>query len=105
MLTILKRCTEENLEFPEEVREAAADAFARLVEGHKLSLPLSRPMPAVGPGCHELRLRHRSGAYRIIYRLAGGGEIEVVHAFKKKTQATPSRNMDVARKRLKGGRA
>ena len=34
-----------------------------------LSMPLSRPMPSIGPGTHELRLRERSGAYRVVYVL------------------------------------
>lgn len=105
MLNILKRCREEILEFPEEVRAMAVDALARLQEGHMLSMPLSKPMPAIGRGCHELRFRHRSGAYRIIYCLAGSGEIDIVHAFKKKTRKTPLQSIDVARRRLKGGRS
>lgn len=105
MIRIFKRCHEEILGFPEEVREAAADAFARLQEGQRLSMPLSRPMPSIGRGCHELRLRHRFGIYRIIYCLAGSGTIDVVHAFKKTSQDTPLRNRDLAQRRLKGGRS
>ena len=35
--------------------------------GIKLSMPLSRPMPSVGKGVHELRLKDASGVYRLIY--------------------------------------
>lgn len=101
MLDILRQCRKEILEFPEEVREELADAIARLEEGHMLAMPLSRPMPGIGRGSHELRFRHRSGVYRIFYVLAGGGTIYLVHAFKKKANATPQQNIELAIKRLK----
>ncbi len=48
-----------------------------------------------------LRLRDRSGHYRVIYALIRRGTIHVLHAFKKTTQTTPQRHIDLARKRLK----
>ena len=39
--------------------------------------------------------------YRIVYALFHSGTIYVVHAFKKTTQQTPLRHMELARKRLK----
>jgi phage-related protein len=78
-----------------------ADAIARLEEGHMLSMPLSRPMPSIGKGVHELRFKDRSGIYRVIYFLAGKGMIHLLHAFSKKTQQTPPQNIELAKKRLK----
>lgn len=98
---LLRQCQKEVLEFPEEVRGELADIMARLEEGHKLSMPLSRPMSDVGQGCHELRFRHRTGIYRIFYVLAGGGRIYLLHAFKKKTKTTPRKNIELAIQRLK----
>jgi len=100
MLCILDRCRREMLEFPEEIRIDLADAFARLQEGHMLSMPLSRPMPSIGRGVHELRIRDRSGIYRTVYYLAGAGMIYVLHAFKKKTRETSWQNLEIAKKRL-----
>jgi len=100
MIRILERCRRELLEFPEEVRADMADALARLQEGHLLSMPLSRPMPSIGRGVHELRFRDRSGVFRVVYYLAGGGMIHVLHAFKKKTRETPWQNLQIAKKRL-----
>jgi phage-related protein len=88
-------------EFPEEVRGDLADALSRLNEGHKLSMPLSRPMPSIGKGVHELRFRDRAGIYRVIYVFVGGGSIYLIHAFMKKTAQTPTQNIDLAKKRLK----
>jgi phage-related protein len=69
--------------------------------GQLLAMPLSRPMPIVGNGVHELRLKDRSGAYRVFYVLPGAGVVYVLHALQKKTQTTPKSALDVVRKRLK----
>jgi len=58
-------------------------------------------MPSIGAGVHELRLQDRSGAYRTICALIRGGAVYVVHAFKKTTQATAKRNIELACQRLK----
>lgn len=89
------------MSFSEGVRGDLADALARLDEGHTLSMPLSRPMPIIGKGVHELRFRDRAGIYRVIYVLVGGGTIYLLHAFMKKDKKTPKPNIDLAKKRLK----
>ncbi len=101
MIVILKPCRKEIEAFPEEIRGDLADALARLDAGLMLSLPLSRPIPAIGRGVHELRLRNRSGAYRVVYTLGTRGAVYVLHAFKKTTQETSPRNLELARTRLK----
>ncbi len=98
---ILKQCQKEILDWPDEVREDLADAIARLERGHVLSMPLSRPMPSIAKGVHELRLKDRSGVYRVIYFLAGASEIWLLHAFKKTTQATSLQDIAIAKDRLK----
>ena len=64
-------------------------------------MPLSRPMASIGRGVHELRLKDRSGQYRVVYALVLRGSVHVLHAFKKTTQATPQRNIAVAKRRLR----
>ena len=49
---------------------------------------------------HELRLKDRSGQYRVIYALVLRGSIHVLHAFKKTTRATAQRSIAVAERRL-----
>jgi phage-related protein len=98
---ILKQCQKEILDWPDEVREDLADAIARLERGHVLSMPLSRPMPSIGKGVHELRLKDRSGVYRVIYFLAGASQIWLLHAFKKTTQTTSKQDIEIAKDRLK----
>ncbi len=101
MIHVLKVCGKEIFEFPLEIREDLADAVARLEHGLKLSMPLSRPMPSIGQGVHEIRLRDRSGVYRVIYVFLKNGDIYLIHAFMKKNQATPKQNIDLTKKRLK----
>jgi len=50
---------------------------------------------------HELRLKDRSGVSRVIYALITRGAVLVIHAFKKTTQQTSARNLELARTRLK----
>ena len=86
---------------PDEVRGDLADALAKLDAGLTLAMPLSWPMPSIGHGVHELRLKDRSGQYRVIYALVVRGNVHVLHAFKKTSRATPRRNLELAQKRLK----
>jgi len=57
------------------------------------------PLPSIGRGVHELRLRDRSGGYRIVHVTARSGEIVVVLAFEKTTFKTPERMIKLARSR------
>ena len=102
MISIIKQCHKELKDFPEAVKEDLADALALLDEGVNLSMPLSRPMPSIGSGVHELRLKDRSGIYRIVYFIRKQADIYLIHAFQKKSQKTPKENIELAKQRLKG---
>jgi len=97
VIIIVPACRRELDAFPMDVRSDLADALARLDAGLMLAMPLSRAMPSIGRAVHELRLRDRSGHYRVIYALIR----HVLYAFKKTTQTTPRHHIDLARKRLK----
>src|SRR3954470_14919844 len=45
-----------------------------------------KPMPSIGPGVREIRIRQTSGAYRIIYLTTIGDVVHVLHAFQKHRQ-------------------
>jgi phage-related protein len=77
--------------------------YARLIEllvehGPSLRLPHSR---AFGDGLFELRPRGRSGIGRAFYCFMLGRRVVVLHAFVKKSQGTPDRELRLARKRRK----
>jgi phage-related protein len=63
-----------------------------------LRLPHSR---AFGDGLFELRPRGRSGIGRAFYCFMLARRVVVLHAFIKKSQETPDRELKLARKRLK----
>src|SRR5712692_8300604 len=50
-------------------RIEAGVLLRRLQRGENLSLPHSRPMPAIGPRCHELRVQDHDKTWRIVYRI------------------------------------
>jgi phage-related protein len=87
--------------FPEEVRRELGKLIFDLQKGEVLTMPVSRPMPSVAPGISELRIRDRSGIYRTFYYMQSTAGILVLHAFVKKTQSSPNRELALARKRLK----
>ena len=68
--------------------------------GEKLGMPHSRPMPSIGPNCHELRVRDARHNWRIIYRI-GALEIDVVDVFAKTTEETPASVIEGCKNRLK----
>ena len=87
--------------FPEEVRREFGKAILDLQKGQKISMPLSRPMPAVAHGVEELRVKDRSGAYRAFYFAKLADAVLIFHAFEKKTAKTPPHEIELARKRLR----
>ena len=88
-------------DFPEVIRREVGKAIFDLQRGEKLTMPLSRPMPDVGRKVHEIRVKDRSGAYRIFYLTVAEDGVYIFHAFKKTTQATPKYEIDLGKKRLK----
>ena len=87
--------------FPDDVRREVGKAIFDLQKGAKLSMPLSRPMPSVAAGVEELRMKDRSGAYRVFYFIKLETAVLIFHAFQKKTPKTPPHEIKLARARLK----
>ena len=80
-------------------RLEAGVALRRLQRGEGLSLPLSRPMPAIGRRCAELRIDDEDQTWRIVYRVDADAVL-VAEVFSKKTQATPKAVIDICRRRF-----
>lgn len=81
MINYLKPALKDILKFPEEVKGDLIDLLAQLDIGIKLSMPLSRPMPTIGKGVHEIRLKDASGVYRVIYVFVNMNNIWILHGF------------------------
>jgi phage-related protein len=85
--------------FSLEARVVSGMMLRRLQDGELLGMPISRPMPGIGPRCHELRVRDGDASWRIVYRI-DPREVLVVAVFAKKTRATPDEVIRLCRKRL-----
>ncbi|NLO27755.1 MAG: type II toxin-antitoxin system RelE/ParE family toxin [Actinobacteria bacterium] len=77
--------------------------YAWLVElltefGPRLMMPHSRPL---SDGLFELRPHGREGIGRALYCFVVGQRVVVLHAFVKKTRATPKSDLAIARRRMK----
>ena len=83
--------------------EARVEAgyLLRLVQlGQRLGMPHSRPMPAVGQRCHELRIKAQHNEWRIVYRVDSDA-IVIVEVFGKTTRTTPARVLADCKRRLR----
>lgn len=87
--------------FPTDVRREIGKVIFDLQLGTKLTMPLSRSMPSVAAGVSELRIRDRSGTYRVFYYIKFADSLLIFHAYAKKTQKTPYREIALAQERLK----
>lgn len=87
-------------DFPRPVRREVGDAIFKLQIGLHLAFPLSRPFPQVGKGVEEIRVKDTTGIYRAFYLARLSDRVLVFHAFQKKSQKTPKREIELGRKRL-----
>jgi phage-related protein len=85
--------------FSDAARKEAGALLALVQEGTELGMPRSRPLRAVGPRCHELRVHDRDVAWRIVYRVDATA-IVVSSVFAKKTRKLPKQVIELCRKRL-----
>jgi phage-related protein len=86
-------------DFPPNVRRIAGYQLDRIQRG--LEPDDWKPMKVVGPGVRELRIRDRSGAFRVIYLAALADRVVVLHAFQKKTQRPARADIELASKRFR----
>ena len=61
----------------------------------------AKAMPSIGAGVVELRIWDEAGTFRVVYLAKLADTIYVLHCFKKKTEKTAQRDVDLVRKRLK----
>ena len=80
-------------------RIEAGYLLRRLQNGEKLSMPHSRPMPTIGPRCHELRITDGEKDWRIVHRLDSDATV-ILEVFRKTTRATPEPVIRECRRRL-----
>jgi phage-related protein len=86
--------------FSPAARIEAGVLLRRLQRGEQLSIPHSRPMPSIGPRCHELRINDADATWRIIYRIDADAII-IGEVFSKKTGKTPKAVIDTCKRRFR----
>ncbi len=85
-------------DFPESARHDAGYQLDKVQRGDQPDD--FKPMAVIGKGVEEIRITDESGAYRVIYVARRADAVYVLHAFQKKTQATPKKDIVTARKRF-----
>ena len=84
--------------FPPEARRVAGYQLLRVQQGMEPSD--WKPMTTVGTGVRELRV-HTEMEHRVCYVARFAEAIYVLHAFEKRTQKTPARDIALARARYR----
>ncbi len=85
--------------FPTEVKREAGHQLDQVQRG--LDADDWKPMPTVGLGVREIRIRDAAGAFRVIYVAKFTDAIYVLHCFQKKTSKTSRPDLDLATQRYR----
>jgi phage-related protein len=83
-----------------EARTEAGYLLRCIQAGVPLAMPHSRPMPGIGPRCHELRIYDEGSTWRIIYR-TDDDAIVILEVFQKRTGKTPQSMIENCRRRAR----
>jgi phage-related protein len=83
-----------------EARTETGFLLRKLQLGERLRMPQSRPMPSIGPRCHQLRINDADTTWRLIYRIDSDA-IVIAEVFAKKTEKTAKEVIQACKKRLK----
>ena len=83
---------------PAEDRRIIGTDLATVQFGWPIGMPLCRPL---GSGLWEVRSSLPSRRIARVVFFVEGGRIGVVHGFIKKTQKTPTDDLELARRRMK----
>lgn len=99
-ITFLNRKVEkETLAFPDGILANLIHILEMIEQfGPALGKPYTAPM---GKGLFEIRAKGREGIGRSLFCTVKGREIVILHSFVKKTQKTPQKELELARKRQK----
>ena len=86
------------LGFPEQVMDDVGFALGVVqYGGHP---PSAKPWKGLGPGVLEIVENDGTGTYRAVYTVRFRKAVYVLHAFHKKTQTTPKKDLEIAKKRF-----
>ena len=86
--------------FTPAARRDVGALLRNLQLGRSIGMLHSRPMPAIGSRCHELRVNAGDKAWRVFYRIDPDA-ILVVGVHEKRTEQTTKSAIDACRGRLR----
>jgi phage-related protein len=75
------RSFDELRAFPLAARREAGHQLDQVQQGHEADD--WKPMPTIGPGIREIRVRDATGAFRVIYVARFADAVYVLHCFHK----------------------
>jgi phage-related protein len=84
--------------FPDEARQIAGFGLWQVQQG--MSPSDWKPMPGIGVGVREIRIRV-GRAFRVIYTARFAEAVYVLHAFEKREQRTSRADLQLARERFR----
>jgi len=88
---------EDLRELPESAKETAGFQLFKVQQGKE---PDDwKPMPSVGAGVQEIRVRDERGAYRVFYVAKFEEAVYVLHVFQKRSQKTAQPDLDLGKSR------
>lgn len=86
-------------DFPEDAKQEAGFQLDAVQEGE---MPEDfKPMPEVGQGVYEIRIKDSGDEFRVFYIANVGDLVYVLHCFQKKTKKTSKKDIDIGKKRYK----
>ncbi len=97
-LYFLDAAYEEYINLPDVIKQEFGFKFWQIQNG---KVPENSKKMVGIPNVFELRAWDREGTYRAIYTTVINEKIIVLHAFKKKSQKTPRKSMELIKIRLK----
>lgn len=84
--------------FPNKAKQQAGYQLDKVQRGQE---PTDwKPMSSIGLGVREIRISEE-GQYRVIYIVKIKDTVQVLHAFRKKTQKTSKTDIDKAKRNFK----
>lgn len=86
---------------PSNLKESIFGTLDRLRQGETIGPPLSKPLPAIWKGLHELRFSYQAGEYRLFYFIKVREAIYVIHGMKKKGQKIDQKTVKLLQTRIR----
>ena len=100
-IVVLRQAEKELKDGPKELMQDIYSLFDELSQGKSLGMPISRPLPSIVRGLHELRLSGKGGEFRVFYFIKIGDAIYIIHAALKKKQAIDKKTIDLLKTRVR----